>query len=127
MCTLPVMHRFYVLPLLVSALFAAACTSSGDDSLTVYSGRSEELVGPVFEDFTEATGIKINPRYESSDFLAVLIEEEGDKTPADVFHLSEPGRHWLPRRGGPPCRHCRTRFWVWCPAPCGTQTASGSA
>ena len=69
---------------------AAAC--GGDpDSLTVYSGRSEKLIGPIFEAFTAETGIALDVRYGSSNDLALLLAEEGDKSPADVFLSRSPG------------------------------------
>ena len=35
----------------------------GKGSLVVYSGRSEELVGPIFEQFEERSGIDVQVRY----------------------------------------------------------------
>jgi len=71
----------------------ATATACGDDpdSLTVYSGRSEKLVGPIFEAFTTETGIALDVRYGSSNDLALLLAEEGDKSPADVFLSRSPG------------------------------------
>lgn len=68
-----------------------ACSSGGDDRLVVYSGRTENLVGPLLEDFSEETGIAIDVRYGDSADLALLIDEEGDRTPADVFISQSPG------------------------------------
>ena len=68
-----------------------ACSSGGDDRLVVYSGRTENLVGPLLEDFSEETGIGIDVRYGDSADLALLIDEEGDRTPADVFISQSPG------------------------------------
>ncbi len=73
------------------ALVAAACGSGESGTLTVYSGRSEELIGPVLERFSEETGIPVEVRYESSTNLALLLAEEGDRTPADVFISQSPG------------------------------------
>ncbi len=73
-------------------LTATATACGGDaDSLTVYSGRSEKLVGPIFEAFTAETGIALDVRYGSSNDLALLLVEEGDKSPADVFLSRSPG------------------------------------
>ena len=69
----------------------AACGSDDPESLTVYSGRSEKLVGPIFEAFTADTGIALDVRYGSSNDLALLLSEEGTKTPADVFLSRSPG------------------------------------
>lgn len=69
---------------------AAAC-GGGEDSLVVYSGRTENLVGPLFENFTEETGIDVEVRYNQSADLALLISEEGERSPADVFISQSPG------------------------------------
>ncbi|NND03043.1 MAG: iron ABC transporter substrate-binding protein [Acidimicrobiia bacterium] len=72
------------------ALLAAACGGSAD-SVTVYSGRTENLIQPILDQFTEETGIAVQVRYGGSADLALLIDEEGDRTPADVFISQSPG------------------------------------
>jgi iron(III) transport system substrate-binding protein len=74
----------------VMGLVAGAC-SDGRDALTIYSGREESLVEPLLERFAEESGIPIDVRYGDSADLALLIEEEGDDTPADVFFSQSPG------------------------------------
>ncbi len=78
---------------LALALPAAGC--GGDEAaggpLTVYSGREEELVAPLFEKFTDATGVAVEVRYGDSAELAATIAEEGDNSPADVFFAQDPG------------------------------------
>ena len=78
--------------LLVLGLSASTTACGGDpESLTVYSGRSEKLIGPILEAFTADTGIALDVRYGSSNDLALLLAEEGDKSPADVFLSRSPG------------------------------------
>ncbi|MFB9853761.1 iron ABC transporter substrate-binding protein [Micromonospora andamanensis] len=79
----------------------AACGSGGEDEagsgdqgdkqITVYSGRSEQLVKPLLEKFTAQTGIAVQPRYASTAQLAAQLVEEGDKSPADVFFAQDAG------------------------------------
>lgn len=78
----------------VCALFLAGCGggfSPDDDDLVVYSGREEELVGPLIERFEEETGIDVAVRYANSAELAATLAEEGDNSPADVFWAQDPG------------------------------------
>jgi iron(III) transport system substrate-binding protein len=80
-------------PLLAVALVALLLGSCGGDgpSITVYSGRTENLIGPLLEQFTAETGIEVAVKYGGSDELALLVSEEGDRSPADVFISQSPG------------------------------------
>ena len=60
-------------------------------SLTVYSGRSEELVGPLIERFEEASGVAVEVNYASTTDLAATLLEEGSASPADVFFSQDAG------------------------------------
>jgi iron(III) transport system substrate-binding protein len=80
-----------VIALLGGAVAACSTGGGGGDRLTIYSGRQEELISPLLEDFAEETGIGIDVRYGDSADLALLIDEEGDRSPADVFLSQSPG------------------------------------
>ena len=60
-------------------------------TLTVYSGRTRELIEPLFARFTERTGVKIEARYADSGPLAATLLEERGRTPADVFIAQDAG------------------------------------
>ena len=60
-------------------------------TLTVYSGRSEELVGPIIEQFRQLTGVNVEVRWGGTSEMAATIMEEGDNTRADVFYAQDPG------------------------------------
>ena len=70
---------------------AATPDAVGEDAITVYSGRNEELVAPIIEQFTEETGIEVNVRYGDTAELASTILEEGNNSPADVFFAQDAG------------------------------------
>lgn len=89
-----------VAPVVALTLTAAACgnddTATPADQeptgpITLYSGRGEDLVGPVIDLFTEATGIDVEVRYGNSSEMLLLIQEEGDRTPADVYYSQGAG------------------------------------
>lgn len=78
--------------LLTLALVATACGGTDDgQTLTIYSGRSEKLVGPIFAEFEAVTGVTLEVRYGSSNDLALAISTEGEKTSADIFLSRSPG------------------------------------
>lgn len=99
-----------ILALLLSGLILAGCSrspspastdkgpaaeigkASGEPvTLTLYSGRDEELVGPLLKQFEEETGITLKVRYANTAELAATILEEGTKSPADVYLAQDAG------------------------------------
>ncbi len=66
--------------------------AAGDgQTLVVYSGRGEDLIGPMFERFEAETGISVNVRYGDTAELAATILEEGQNSPADIYFAQDAG------------------------------------
>jgi len=85
-------RRLPILALLLALTAGCGVASGGEqDRLTIYSGRDEALVGPILERFAEETGIGVDVRYGDSAELALLLAEEGEDSPADVFYSQSPG------------------------------------
>lgn len=78
--------------------FLSACSilnidrkGQAKNRLVLYSGRSESLVGPIIDRFSEISGIQVEVRYGSTAEMAATILEEGKNSPADVFFAQDPG------------------------------------
>lgn len=85
--------KFITLLALALVAGTAGCGGggSGGGTLTIYSGREEELVAPLLEQFEQESGIELEVRYGESAELAATIAEEGENSPADVFFAQDPG------------------------------------
>jgi iron(III) transport system substrate-binding protein len=83
-----------------SAVPTQAPSGGASGTLIVYSGRSEELIGPLVERFRVATGVEVKVNYAGSTDLAATILEEGAASPADVFFSQDAGALGAVAAGG---------------------------
>lgn len=94
-------RRLSVLALTLTGILALSACASGtsaspeatdeERTLVVYSGRDEELVAPLIEQFEAESGITVETRYAGTTELAAQVLEEGDATPAQVFLSQDAG------------------------------------
>jgi iron(III) transport system substrate-binding protein len=78
----------------------AACGSAGEPGsedepatpgITLYSGRTPPLIGPVIDRYEEKVDRDVQVRFGDSATLAAQLSEEGENSPADVFFSQDAG------------------------------------
>ncbi len=77
--------------IIAAAVVVATTAASQTQELTVYTGRGKGLVDPLVQAFQAETGIKINVRYGTDAQLLAAIQEEGTRSPADMFWANTSG------------------------------------
>ena len=86
------LFHYHLLALLIlPALLFAFIPLSNAQEVNVYSFRQSFLVAPLFEEFTEETGIKVN-LISASKGLVARIKAEGKGSPADILLTSNYAR-----------------------------------
>jgi iron(III) transport system substrate-binding protein len=71
---------------------SSATTSTGP--IVVYSSRQEYLIKPLFDRFTEETGIEVQLQTGEDGPLIARLEAEGEGTFADVLYTVDAGNLW---------------------------------
>jgi iron(III) transport system substrate-binding protein len=68
--------------------------------IVVYSARIESLIKPMFDAFTEKTGIQVKYFTAGEKELFERLQSEGANTPADVFMTVDVGNLWIAEAAG---------------------------
>jgi len=79
---------------ILSTSFSTAVQAATDDTLTVYSTRKEHLIKPLFDAFTNKTGIEVRYLTGKGGALIERIKLEGKRTKADMFMTVDAGNLW---------------------------------
>ncbi|MFU7528435.1 Fe(3+) ABC transporter substrate-binding protein [Qipengyuania sp. ASV99] len=94
------------------ALTAAACSPSDEGAdadgadaaaageVNIYSSRHYDTDLALYDDFTKATGIKVNRIEAEADALIERIASEGEFSPADILITVDAGRLWRAEEAG---------------------------
>lgn len=96
------MFRRIVAPLtvVVAALAAGPAVAQDNKVLNLYSARHYQTDEALYENFTKATGIKIN-RVDADDAgILARLKSEGAASPADVVLLVDAARLWRAEQDG---------------------------
>ncbi|HEY8354732.1 MAG TPA: Fe(3+) ABC transporter substrate-binding protein [Methylophilaceae bacterium] len=83
--------RLFSILLLGSIAMSAAHAA---DEVVVYSARAEQLIKPMFEAFTQETGVPVKFITDKEGPLMERIKAEGVNTPADVLLTVDAGNLW---------------------------------
>ena len=62
--------------------------------VVVYSARAEHLIKPLFDEFTNQTGIKVQFQTGNANALVERLKAEGRNTPADMLITTDVGNLW---------------------------------
>ena len=83
-----------VLLLALLGVLALNAPALADGSLVVYTARNEQLIKPVFDRFTEETGIQVEFLTDKEAPLLARLKAEGERTPADILMTVDAGNLW---------------------------------
>ena len=78
----------------------AAVATDSDQVVTIYSSRNEQLIKPLLDKYTEATGVKIELVTDKTGPLMARLEAEGQNTPADMLLTVDAGNLWQAAQQG---------------------------
>ncbi|MEJ5210589.1 MAG: Fe(3+) ABC transporter substrate-binding protein [Burkholderiales bacterium] len=82
------------------ALFAAALAPARAEEVVVYSARNEQLIKPVFDAYTRATGVQVKFITDKEGPLLARLKAEGANTPADLLLTVDAGNLWQAAQEG---------------------------
>ena len=64
-----------------------------DATLTIYNGQHPQTTDALVAAFTERTGIKVRVLSDDEDILAAQLQQEGSRSPADIYYTEN--SNWL--------------------------------
>lgn len=82
------------------SIFLLAANVVQAEQIVVYSARIEQLIKPMFDAFTNETGIQVKFTTDKEGALLARLKAEGKKTPADVLITADVGNLWEAARTG---------------------------
>lgn len=77
-----------------SALLSASLMANSVEEIIVYSARNEQLIKPLFDAYTQQTGVDIKFITDKEGPLLEKLRAEGVNTPADLLIAVDAGNLW---------------------------------
>lgn len=84
----------YPISFLLLALTALPSLAAEPENLVIYSARKEHLIKPLFEAYTDETGVKITYATDKAGPLLQRLKSEGANTKADLLITVDAGNLW---------------------------------
>ena len=84
---------------LASISFQANAAAKAE-AITVYSSRKEHLIKPLFDRYTQKTGVPVRFITDKASPLMARLKAEGKSTPADIFMTVDAGVLWKASQDG---------------------------
>ncbi|MET0048514.1 MAG: Fe(3+) ABC transporter substrate-binding protein [Sedimenticola sp.] len=80
--------------LALGVLTALPAAQASSEEITVYSARKEHLIKPLFDRYTQQTGVKVRYITDKAGPLLARLQAEGANTPADILMTVDAGNLW---------------------------------
>ena len=82
------------------ALGLGVSSASTAAEVVVYSARNEQLIKPLFDAYTEETGVQVRFVTDGEGPLMARLKAEGKNSPADLFLTVDAGNLWQATQEG---------------------------
>jgi iron(III) transport system substrate-binding protein len=87
-----------LLPLAIA--MAATPAVAQEKVLNLYTARHYQTDDALYDNFTKATGIKVNRIEAGEDAIIERMKQEGSRSPADILMTVDAGRLWRAEQAG---------------------------
>lgn len=86
--------------LLSAALLPLQLQAAAPNEVVVYSSRNEQLIKPVFDQYTKETGVVVRYVTDKAGPLLARLKSEGKNTRADLLITVDAGNLWYATQSG---------------------------
>ncbi|MGB5280960.1 MAG: extracellular solute-binding protein [Arenicellales bacterium] len=87
-------HRILLVVIMGLSTGITPVAGSASDEIVVYTARKEHLVKPLFDAYTEKTGVNIKYITDKAAPLLARLQAEGENSPADMLITVDAGNLW---------------------------------
>lgn len=87
-------HRILLVVMIGLSTGITPVAGSASDEIVVYTARKEHLVKPLFDAYTEKTGVNIKYITDKAAPLLARLQAEGENSPADMLITVDAGNLW---------------------------------